>query len=268
VITGDARGRGEKGTITGAAAVHLRDGVLRNDAKGISVEGIAADLNFPELPAPVSAPDQVVRIADAKVGAVELQHGEVTLQIVSQQRVSIKEASVEAFGGRVSAEPFQLDLGPPAVHAVVQMAEIEARKILAIFPDAAQGEGILAGQIPVSYEGSRVAFGEGRLALKPGTTGRIYFHNPGLFTQAWSWWMPKRKLLQQIETGQEAFLVNEATIELHPADAPAQPARVRLVGVPADHPRDGPFTFDFNINMPLETIVNFGLNSNLRVETK
>lgn len=265
VITGDAQGRVEKGTITGAATLRLRDGMLHNEAKGLSVEGIAADLAFPNLPAPVSAPNQMVRMAKATLGVIGLQHGEIDLQIASQELVTVNEASVEAFGGRVSVGPFQFDPASPVLHVVMQMTDIEAQQILAVFPDAPQGEGILAGRIPVSYENGRVAFGEGKLALTSGTKARIHFHNPGLFTQAWSWWMPKRKLLEQIETGQEAFLVNEATIELHPADAPTRPARVRLVGVPAEHPRDGPFTFDFNINMPLETIVNFGLNSNLHI---
>jgi hypothetical protein len=42
------------------------------------------------------------------------------------------------------------------------------------------------------------------------------------------------------------------------------------VGVPADHPRDGPFTFDFNINAPLETFLNLNLGKkqNMHFEVK
>ncbi|HUL53176.1 MAG TPA: YdbH domain-containing protein [Opitutaceae bacterium] len=268
VVTGDARGHLAKGEFTGAAALHLRDGSLRSPAMGASAEGIAADLVLPDLPKLVSAPNQLVRMAKAQIGAVGLTEGAVDLQLASPELVKINAASVGAFGGRVWADPFQVNPASPALKVVLQMADIAAQEILAIFPDAPQGEGILAGRIPLRYENGQVTFGEGRLALKPGTTGRIRFHNPGLLTQAWSWWMPRRKALKQIESGQEAFLVNEAMIELHPADAPAQAARVRLVGVPAEHPRDTTLTLDFNINMPLETIVNFGLNSNLHIETK
>jgi hypothetical protein len=149
------------------------------------------------------------------------------------------------------------------------MDEIEAQPVLAMFPAVPQGTGTLVGHVPLSWTDGRLGFGEGRLALKPGTTGRVRFHNPGLFTQAWSAWLPGRKLLGQIEVGKEDLLVSELSIVLHAPGAPdGHAAVVRLVGVPAEHPRQGPYTFDFNINASLEGFINLGMKQNMSFDFK
>jgi hypothetical protein len=121
----------------------------------------------------------------------------------------------------------------------------------------------------LTYEDGRLGFGEGQLGLKEGTTGRLRFHHPGLFTQAWSAWMPGRKLLGEVEEGREELLVSELNLAVHPDGSPSgHSAEIRLVGVPADHPHQGPFTFDFNINAPLQSFVNLGMKQNLQVGFK
>jgi len=90
-------------------------------------------------------------------------------------------------------------------------------------------------------------------------------HHPGLFTQAWSAWLPGRKLLGAVEEGREELLVNELNVALHPdGSAAGHSAEIRIMGVPADHPHQGPFTFDFNINAPLESFMNLGLKQNMQ----
>jgi hypothetical protein len=36
--------------------------------------------------------------------------------------------------------------------------------------------------------------------------------------------------------------------------------------VPVDHPKQGPFTFDFNINAPLESFMNLGMKQNMQFD--
>ena len=43
---------------------------------------------------------------------------------------------------------------------------------------------------------------------------------------------------------------------------------IHLKGVPADHPEQGPYTFDFNVNAPLENFINLGMKQDMIFDFK
>lgn len=254
--------------LDGTMALSIIDGRAGSSDGAIFIEGIEGGIQLVSLASLASAPGRRFTARTAGAGRMRLKNLAVEVTLIGPDRITM-QMEAEGFGGRLAVEPFQFNPTAPQVGLSVRADDIEAQPVLALFPDAPQGKGTLVGRIPLSYADGRLGFGEGRLALKPGTTGLVRFHHPGLFTQAWSAWLPGRKLLGQIETGQEELSVDELTIALHPPGAPGgHAAEIRLVGVPAEHRNQGPFTFDFNINAPLEGFINLGLTPNLHVGFK
>ena len=265
-ITGDAHGRMEKMALTGAATLHLRDGSLRNPGKGISAEGITGELVFPQLPNLVSAPKQMVQMAKAQIGAIALQHGEADLQVTSGELVTVNAASVEAFGGRLSIEPFGFN-PTKAEYAVTVLADgVQIADLLALFPDSpVKAAGEVQGRVPVKYDGTGLHFGQGWAELKPGHPPLVLFNSPGLLTARLSPKNPAYVTLQRIETGQTHLKVEGLHLDLHPAGAPAdRSAQLRIMGRPDEPGTDlGALTLDININGPLEDLMNWGLQTEI-----
>lgn len=250
--------------LEGMAATVLHEGTATSSDGTISAVGIEAAVRLVSLARPASAPDQHITVQTLTAGKVALTNLALGITVFARNRIAVQLAA-EAFGGKLRVEPFEFDPAAPNVRLTVVMDGVNAQGVLALFPDAPQGQGTLVGQIPLSYEHGQLGFGEGRLDLRRGTTGRVRFQNPGLFTQAWHWFMPGRKMMSRIETGQEDLLVNELSIAVHPDDSGAEHgAEIRVTGVPADHPKQGPYIFEFYINAPLENFMNLGMKQNLQ----
>jgi hypothetical protein len=256
------------GGLDGTMVLAVQDGRTGSADGGVSIEGIEGTIHLVSLARLASAPDQRVTARAFTAGQVRLTNLVAATTLLAADRMTAR-IDGEGLGGRLAVEPFEFNPTEIRYTLNVRLDDIDAQPILAMFPTVPQGTGTLVGQVPLSYAEGFLGFGEGRLALKPGTTGRVRFHNPGLFTQAWAWWLPGRKLLGQIEAGKEDLLVSELSILLHPPGAPAErAAEIRLVGVPADHPHQGPFTFDFNINAPLEGFINLGMTQDMSFDFK
>ena len=254
--------------LDGTAALTLRDGRVSSADGKISADGIEATVRLMSLARLISAPAQQIKVGSLTAGTLKLSNIIAGMEMVSGGRVVVQVAA-EGFGGRLRVEPFTFDLASPDVRLTMDVDGIDAQGVLALFPEAPQGHGTLVGRVPLSYENGDVRFGEGHLGLKPGTTGRVQFRNPGLFTQAWPRWLLGWGLLNRIEGGQEALLVNELSIALHPPGTPSwRAAQIRIMGVPADHPNKGPFTFEFNVNAPLEQFMNLGMKGNMQFDFK
>jgi Dicarboxylate transport len=234
----------------------------------ISAAGIEAAIRLVSVARLASAPAQRLTVRELVAGKIRLTALTIDVTCLARDRIAV-EVAAQAFGGKVRVEPFEFNPTVPNVRLEVAVDGVDAQGVLALFPEAPQGQGALVGRLPLRYENGQVGFGEGQLRLKPGTTGRVRFHHPGLFTQAWAPLLPGRKLLGEIESGQEELVVSELGIALHPAGSAAEhSAEIRIVGVPADHPHQGPFTFDFNLNAPLESFMNFRRKPNMRFDFK
>jgi hypothetical protein len=266
VVTGDAHGRMEKAALTGTATLHLRDGSVRNQEKGVSAEGIVGDLVFPNLPKLVSAPNQILRVSKAQVGTVSLQEGSVVLQIVSEGVVTVTAASVRAFGGRLSTEPFAVDLAKTDYAVTILADGVEIADVLALFPDSpVKASGEMDGRIPVRFDDTGLHFGQGWAGLKSHQATSVLFNSAGLLTSRISPKNPAYATLQKIETGRARLKVEEFHVDLHPADAPGdRSARLRIVGRPEEPGTDlGALTLEININGPLEDLINWGLKTEI-----
>jgi hypothetical protein len=247
---------------TAEAIIH-RGSASRADGT-VSAVGIDAAVRLVSLAHLASAPAQHIAVQALTAGKTRLTDLAVDFTLIDRKRIAVQVAA-QAYGGKLRVGSFEFDPAAPKVRLTVEADEVDAQGLLALFPDAPQGRATVVGRIPLSYEDGRLGFGEGRLALKQGTTARLRFHHPGLFTQAWSAWLPGRKLLGEVEAGREELLVNELNVALHPdGSAAGHSAEIRIMGVPADHPHQGPFTFDFNINAPLESFMNLGMKQNMQ----
>jgi hypothetical protein len=251
------------GGLDGTMELSVKEGRAGSVDGGISIDGVEGALRLVSLAKLASPPGQRFTARALTAGQVRMTNLVAETTLIAADRMTAR-IDGQGLGGRLAVEPFEFNPTEIAYSVKVRMEGIEAQPVLAMFPAVPQGTGTLVGQVSLSWTDGRIAFGEGRLDLKAGTTGRVRFHNPGLFTQAWRWWVPGQKLMGRLETGQEELLVSELSIALHPPGSPSGHAAViRLVGVPAEHLRQGPYTFDFNINAPVEGLINLGMKQNM-----
>jgi hypothetical protein len=199
-----------------------------------------------------------------------LQHGEVDLQIASEQLMTVNAASVEAFGGRLSTEPFAVDLAKTDYAVTILADGIEIADVLALFPDSpVKASGEMDGRVPVRFDDTGLHFGQGWAGLKRDQTTSVLFNSAGLLTSRISPKNPAYATLQKIETGRARLKVEEFHVDLHPADAPGdRSARLRIVGRPEEPGTDlGALTLEININGPLEDLMNWGLKTEISAST-
>ena len=256
------------GGLDGAMALTLQDGRASSTDGGISVEGIEGVFKLVSLASLASAPDQRFTARAFTAGKVRLTNLVAATTLHAADRMTAR-IDGEGLGGRLAVEPFEFNPTEIRYTLNVRLDDIDAQPILAMFPTVPQGTGKLVGQVPVSWMNGLLGLGAGRLVLKEGSTGRVRFHNPGLLTQWWHWFIPGRKLAGRIESGTEELVISDLSIILHPPGAPAERAAViHLKGVPADHPEQGPYTFDFNVNAPLENFINLGMKQDMIFDFK
>jgi hypothetical protein len=263
-LTLTARGRAARGAVTGEMAMHLRDASARNAGEKISVDGVQADVVLSDPMRVATAPGQIIRIASARMGNVALHDAVVRFQLNGVHECKVESAEVGALGGRLSFEPFTYDPMAGAIACVVAADGLRVEEVLALFPDApAKATGAIDGRLPIVLDRTGLHFGVGWVGLRKGQAADVRFNAPGLLTQSLAKENPALVTLQGIEIGRTPLRVEELRVDLHPEGAPAgRSAQIRIVGRPVDGDSQlGKVTLDLNVNGPLESLLNWGLQN-------
>ncbi len=263
-LTLTGRGRAADGAVTGELAVQLRAGSASNAGEKISVEGVQADVVLSDPVRLATAPGQTLRVAAARLGNVALRDAVVHFQLNGPHECKIESAELGALGGRLSFEPFTYDPMAGAIACVVAADGLRVEEVLALFPDApAKATGQIDGRLPIVLDQTGLHFGVGWVGLRKGQGADVRFNSPGLLTQRLSKENPAFVMLQGIEIGRTPLRVEELRVELHPEGAPAgRSAQIHIVGRPVDEGSQlGRVTLDLNVNGPLESLLNWGLQT-------
>jgi hypothetical protein len=269
-VTMSASGRMVDGALAGSAALHLRNGTLHNEQKNVFLDGIETDVAVPDLARMASAPGESLRLVRAGIGTVTLQGGSASYQIVSPAEVRVTGATVGAFGGKLSLEPFSFNPGTTNYAANVVADGVHIEDVLALFPGAPlKATGVMDGRVPMSYGNAGLQFGQGWIGLKAGQTTLVLFNSAGLLTRSMSPKSPAYATVQRIETGKTPLKVEELRVDLHPAAAlEGRSAEIHIVGRPQDADTQlGTVTLDVNVNGPLEELINWGLQTDISLST-
>ena len=141
---------------------------------------------------------------------------------------------------------------------------------MSLFPTAnAKASGLADGRIPMHYGPQGFGFSHGWLALKPGTPGTLRIDQPGLLTGN----LPPQNVayptMKAVETGLLNLRVDTLRAEIYPPDAPAgRSVQIIIAGQPLDPKVKAPVTFEVNVNGPVEKLIQWGLDSRMKISTK
>lgn len=262
LLSGTAEGGYAGGKLTAHATVSLRDGMLGYPPRSLVATGVSADFTITDLDRFITAPG-LVRIAELKAGEIRATALELELAFDTAERIAVSRATIEAFGGRLAAEPFKVFPRSDELEATLLVDGMDVKQVLALVKDApAKAQGRVDGRVPIRIDAGGLRFGTGWLELKRGVHAEVQFNASGLLTRGVAPNDLRYPTLQRIEAGLLRLKLNELRLDLRPPGGPpGRSATIRLAGEPVDPTVKAPVNLDLNINGPLEKLLNLGLDS-------
>lgn len=265
VLRGAGSWRNE--VLGGRVEINVRDGRFEDPTRKVVVEGLALRIELDDLLKPRSAGVQELTWRGGKFDAIPFGAGRVEFALEGEE-VRVQSAKLLLFGGelRVASTVFSTRDAALAVTANVQ--GIDLSQILFLLPpvlSAAQGR--LDGQLALRRDAAGLQIGAGRLALRAGETADLrMMPTPGLLS---SQLPPAVKQhypgLGRMETGGIPLRAENLEIVLTPdGDREGRSATVQIKGGPADASLKAPVVLQLNVRGPLDQVVKFGTQSNLR----
>lgn len=278
----------------GTIGVQWRDGVVRQDADGWTLEGVTFEGEFSIADGGATIVStrpfewRVGTIGTARFGARNflakgtLKEGGV---------VALSEARIEVAGGEVTVDPAEISLEPLAGEVNLRITNVGLQDVAALVPAGlAETRGRINGAVRVGWrEGEGFKLGEGnlvlgetesamlRLAPTPGfLTDRVPRHFdllPGWLGPISKWFRPENPAyvdMRDIELGFTELRIDGLSVQLTPAgDGEGRTTRVRVRARPA---KPGAVveqvTFEVNVSGPLSEVVRLGLNQSFSVEAR
>lgn len=247
---------------SGDARLRLEDVGLAWPQEKTAVEGISGEIILDSLSPLRTRSVQRLGFSSAGVEDLKVAEGVIEFDVHSPESVSVSRLEAKALGGRVSALPFAFNPLDPRPASRVRLDGVRLEQLLAFFPDIpARASGPIMGELPVSWDGSQIAFGSGYIDLQPGELGRVQFdYDVRLLTANTDRGEVLYDVKREIETSIRDLHFDRLRIDLYPRDVPGRSAQIRLMGVTASSRIHAPVQLDVNIDAPLERFIKFGDN--------
>jgi hypothetical protein len=264
-FTASAEGKFDGKELAATARVQWREGSVRHAVAGVEIEGIEADVQFTDLDdfRSTAGPARARKLV---AGGLTLTDVEGSLEFAGRDAVSVHRATFNTLGGKVTAEPFKVAFNRPELSTTLSLDGIDVEQVLALtdkVPGRATGR--VDGRLAVGVDENGLRLGTGWLELKKGVHAEMQFNADGLLTRGMDANSPSFAVMKKIESGLLHLKVGEMRLEVRPPNAPAgRSATLRVAGEPTDPEVKAPVKLDLNVNGPLETLLNIGLNARVR----
>ncbi len=267
-FSGSAEGRLAGGKFTAGGKVRLREGRAVQAAKAFTAEGIEADLEFSDFSAFTTRPG-TLRVRELRTGQLTMRDLAAELALEGTDRIAVMQVSLQALGGKASAEPFRYVPSRAELDAVLLVDGISIEEVMALTKDLpAKATGRVNGRFPVHLDSAGLRLGTGWLELKPGAYAELQLTAEGLLTGGAAPNSPSYAVLKKIESGLLKLKISELRLDIRPTNAPeGRSAQLHIAGEPVDPELKAPVTLDLNVNGPLEKLLNMGLDSRLSIGT-
>jgi hypothetical protein len=261
-LHGKATGHYRDGKLTLAGDVELRDGRFAFPERNVIASGVSAKFTFRDLDKFISESGEV-RVAALSAGEIKATNLELQLAFDTTERIAVQRATLQVFGGRVAAEPFKFFPQLSELEVVLLAEGLVVEQLLALAKDVpAQATGLVDGRLPLRIDGSGIRLGTGWLELKRGAYAEVSFKAEGLLTRGAAPNSPQFAVLKKIEAGLLRLKLSALRLDIRPPKAPAgRSAIIHLTGEPVDREVKAPVTLDLNVNGPIESLLNLGLNN-------
>lgn len=268
-LRGHATGGYGAGKLTLAGDVELSEGRFAFPPRNVTADGVTAKFRFRDLDRFVSEPGEV-RVAALTAGEIKATNLELQLAFDTVEHITVSRATLEAFGGRLAAEPFQVFPRQNELEAVLLVDGLGVEQLLALAQDVpAQATGRVDGRLPLRIDGAGIRLGTGWLQLKRGVYAEVQFNANGLLTRGVAPGSAQYAVMKKIEAGLLRLKLAELRLDVRPPNAPpGRSATIHLAGEPVDPEVKAPVTLDLNVNGPLESLLNLGLNGRLNLGGK
>jgi len=261
-LRGSASGRYVDGKLTLAGDVELRDGRFAFPERNVIADGVSAKFFFTDLDKFISEPGEV-RVAALSAGEIKATNLQLQLAFDTRERIAVQRATLEAFGGRMATEPFKFFPQLSELEAVLLVDGLAVEQLLALAKDVpAQATGRVDGRVPLRIDGSGIRLGTGWLEWKRGAYAEVKFNAEGLLTRGAAPSSAQYAVLKKIEAGLLRLKLSKLRLDIRPPKAPVgRSAIIQLSGEPVDPEVKAPVTLDLNVNGPIESLLNLGLNN-------
>lgn len=278
----------------GAVTVGWREGMLRHEADGWALEGIAVSGEFLidavggglKGAGPV---ELVVRtISTARFGARNFFASAV---LNEDRTLTLKEAKIEVAGGEVTVDEATLPLDPLEFDFNLRVTNVGLQDVAALVPAGlSESRGRINGAVRVGWsEEDGFQLGAGNLVLSQAEEAMVRLAPaPGFLTDqvparfellpAWMgpvarWFRPENPAyadMRGIELGETALRLEALSVQLTPeGDREGRTARVKVTARPA---RAGGVvevvTFEVNVAGPLGEVLRLGMNQSFSVDAR
>lgn len=286
-ITGSGTSSKALAEYTGALALTLVGASFGNPTDAWSLSQVTGKIELVRLPNLQSAPRQRIEFASGTIGQIELKHGQVEFTIESSSRIQVHVLSLETLGGRISVEPFAIDLEKGAASARVTVDGVDLGQLRAYLPKSlSDAQGKLDGHVQLNWSSAAgLKFGAGDLRLRKNAPASIRLAPaPGFLSSRvpaefrllpdWRWLgplsraftskVPAHDALVSIEMGNEALIVESVEADLNPAETTNDStARVVIIARPRSTDVVKRVRLSVNVSGPLADVVRFGLDGRL-----
>ncbi|MBX3738124.1 MAG: YdbH domain-containing protein [Candidatus Didemnitutus sp.] len=261
-LRGSATGAYAGGKLALAGDVELSDARFEFPARNVVADGVSAKFHFRDLDKFISEPGDV-HVASLTAGEIKTTNLELQLAFDTVEKIAVSHATLEAFGGRLAAEPFRFFPRQNELEAVLLVDGLVVEQLLALARDVpAKATGRVDGRVPLRIDGAGIRFGTGWLELKRGVYAEVQFNADGLLTSGVAPNSAQYTVMKKIEAGLLRLKLAELRLDIRPPKAPpGRSAIVHLAGSPVDPEVKAPVTLDLNVNGPFESLLNLGLNS-------
>lgn len=270
---------------TGKLQFDLAGGSIANPADKWALHDATGRLVFPHFPQWSSEPRQRLAFREFTIGNLSLQKGEIEYTVESTKRIRVHRAQIEALGGKISIDEFEIDLENAQADFLVRLVGAELNALQGYLPKVvAEAHGRVDGQVRVHWNSATgLQVNVGTVQLRPGENaslrllagrGFLSSHVPEHYNIAPAWMgrlgrrfaqiFPAHRTLELIEQGEEMLIVESIQADLNPpAVSSDTTAVVRLVARPTRTDTVKKVRLTLKISGPLADVVRFGLDGRL-----
>ncbi len=192
-----------KGGPSARLDARIDQGQVRSSEKGMSITGIRAGLNIPDLSSMRSRPAQNLSFTEAAFGDIRFTDGNVDFQLEPSRTLFVEKGGFKWCQGSVYLESMRLSPDTDEYNLILYSDRLNLAEVLSqIGTIQAQGAGTVSGRIPLRYAGGDISVDNGFLFSAPGEGGTINLHKTDVLTAG----LPKQsQQYRQIDLAREAL---------------------------------------------------------------
>lgn len=260
-VSATARGSYAGNKLVAQGTVALREGRFHWPERDVTAEGVSADFTFQDFERIISEPGRVT-IRELRAGQITAREVDLGLAFDGPEKFSVTHATLQAFGGRLTAEPFRFFPRNNELEFTVVADGIIVEQVMALAKDVpARARGVVDGRLPIRVDAGGLRLGTGWLEIKRGTYAEVQFDAAGLLTSGVAPTNPSYPTLKKVESGLLRLQLTELRLDIRPPNQPAgRSATIKIAGEPVDKEVKAPVNLSLNVNGPIEQLLNLGLD--------